>query len=244
MCATRADVRAAGWSRRYRAALRMHMKEGPGASLQPALRLGHRAAELGLETLDLAAIHEQALASQKSPGGTVKDSRQLFKRATAFFAETLVPIEKTHRAALKAKVSVDRLTRTLRRRTAESSVSSRRLADGIARRKAAEAALKKSGKHLTRLLQESSRLQDLVRVQTREFLSKHEGERRKSSRQLHDEIAQALLAIDVRLLTLKIAAKASSQSLEKEVAGTQRLVKQSVVMIRRVAHEFGVRNEV
>jgi len=244
MCAVKTDVKAAGWSRRYRAALRMHMKAGPGASLQPALQLGQRAVELGLETLDVAAIHEQVLASRKLSGGTARDVRQLFKRATAFFVETLVPIEKTHRAARKAKVSVDRLTLTLRRRTAESSVSSRRLADGIARRRAAEAALKKSLKHLTRLLQESSRLQDRMRVQTREFLSRHEGERRKSSRQLHDEIAQALLAINVRLLTMKMAAKASSQDLEKEVAGTQRLVKQSVAMIRRVAHEFGVRNEV
>lgn len=243
MCAARTDVKAAGWARRYRTVLRRHMKDGSGASLQPALRLGHRAAELGLETLDLAAIHEQALASQKSPGGTVKDSRQLFKRATAFFAETLVPIEKTHRAALKAKVRADRLTRTLRRRTEESSVSSRRLADGIARRRAAEAALKKSREHLTRLLQKSSRLQDRMRVQTREFLSEREGARRKSSRQLHDEIAQALLAINIRLLTLKIAAGANSQNLEKEVAGTQRLVKQSVAMIRRVAHDFGVRHE-
>jgi hypothetical protein len=49
-------------ARRYQAALHKHLQQGPGASLQAALRLGRQApAALDLETLDLARIHERAL---------------------------------------------------------------------------------------------------------------------------------------------------------------------------------------
>ncbi len=48
---------------RYLAALRKHLKQGPRASLQPALGLGRRAVVLGLETLELARMHEQALGA-------------------------------------------------------------------------------------------------------------------------------------------------------------------------------------
>jgi len=49
-------------SRRYVTALRKHLKQGRRASLQPADRLGCRAMASGLETLDVARIHEIALA--------------------------------------------------------------------------------------------------------------------------------------------------------------------------------------
>ena len=82
-----------------------------------------------------------------------------------------------------------------------------------------------------------------MRHLTRKILSAQEDERQKTSRQLHDEIAQTLLAINVRLLTLKKAAKANTENLKKEIAETQRLVKQSVKTIQRLAHEFGVHHE-
>jgi hypothetical protein len=47
----------------YAAALEKHLKQGPQASLQPALGLGRQTVALGLGTLDLARIHEQALAA-------------------------------------------------------------------------------------------------------------------------------------------------------------------------------------
>ena len=55
----------AGLSQKYVAALGKNLKQGSQASLKPALELGRQAAVLGLETLDLARIHEQALATLK-----------------------------------------------------------------------------------------------------------------------------------------------------------------------------------
>ena len=75
-------------ARRYRAALRRYFKQGAAASLKPAVRLGHQAVKLGLETLDLALIHEQAMVAQALPISASTARDLLIKRAKTFFAGT------------------------------------------------------------------------------------------------------------------------------------------------------------
>jgi len=236
----------ANWSRlseQYLAALRRHLKPGFQASAQPATRLGRQAVALGLETLDLARIHAQTLTTLLSPVGSSRTREGMIKRARAFFAEAVGPIEKTHRAALEADVQLNQLNQTLRQRTVESSASTRHLQRDIVQRQATEEALKKSGNHCSMLVEKSRRLQKQLQHLTHEILSAQEDERQRLSRQLHDEIAQTLLGIDVRLLTLKKAAKTNTGSLKEEIASTQRLVAQSVQTINRFAHEFGSHRE-
>ena len=55
-------------SRRYQAALREHLKQGLHASLDSARGLGSEALAAGLQTLDLAKLHEQTLVSELLPG--------------------------------------------------------------------------------------------------------------------------------------------------------------------------------
>jgi signal transduction histidine kinase len=243
MCAVKINTETAKYFRRYQAALRKHLKQGPGASLQPALSLGSRIAALGLETLDLSRFHEQALMALLSPSDSSGARQRMIKRAKLFFAEAIVPIEKTHRAALKADVCVHQLTKTLRRRTVESSASTRYLERGIAKRQSVEAALKKSGKRHTKLLAELHRLQKQLRDLTRTSLLAQEDERQESSSQLHDDMAQALIAIDLRLLMLKKSARTSTANLRKEIDKTQQLVKKSVKRINLFAHEFVIQHK-
>jgi signal transduction histidine kinase len=216
-------------------ALRRHLKQGPRASLQPARGLGRKAMALGLETLDVARIHEAALASLEA-----SSSRDGFiKRAEMFFAETITPIEKTHRAALKANTHLSQLNKTLGRRTVDLAASGRRLKQGVVQRKAVEQALKKSVGHYARLVKESRRLQKHLRHLTHQILSAQEEERKKISRELHDEVAQTLLGINVRLVTLKKEATVNTKGLKKEIASTQRLVEKSAKTMSRFAREFG-----
>ena len=161
----------------------------------------------------------------------------MIERSKRFFAEAIVPIEKTHRGALRTDARVSQLTQALSRRMAESSASAHHLKRDIARRKRAEKALKRSREHRARLLQRSARLQNRLRDRTRELLSKQENERQRTSRQLRDEVAQALLAIHVRLLALKKAVKRNTHSLGTEFAETQQLVKHSVQTMHRLARE-------
>jgi signal transduction histidine kinase len=224
-----------GLSQRYRASLQKHLKQGLRASLQPARRLGRQAVALGLETLDVARIHEGALATLESSSS--RDG--IIKRAEIFFSETITPIEKTHRAALKANVRLSQLQRRLGRRTVDLVASNRSLKQRIAQRKTVEQALKKRGEHFKKLLKESLALQKYLQHLTHQILSAQEDKRKEISRDLQDEIAQTLLGINVRLLTLKKEAAVNAKGLQKEIASTQRLVDMSVKSLDRFAREFG-----
>jgi len=226
-------------SRGYATALHKHLQQGPRASLQPAHDLGRRALAIGLETLDVARIHDAALATLEA--SSRKDG--IIKRAEIFFSETITPIEETHRAALKANARLNQLNNTLGRRTVDLAASNRFLKRGIVQRKTVEKALKKSAGHYARLVKESRRLQKHLRHLTHQILSAQEEERKKTSRELHDEVAQTLLGINVRLLTLKKDATANKEGLKKEIASTQRLVRKSVKTMGRFAREFGKQHD-
>src|SRR5438093_5506515 len=90
-------------TRRSSDLLQKHLRQSPPAGLQSAGGLGRRAAALGLETLDVARIHEQALATLE----TSSSGDGIIKRAEIFFTEAITPIEKTHGVALEAKMRLN-----------------------------------------------------------------------------------------------------------------------------------------
>jgi signal transduction histidine kinase len=226
-------------SGQYVAALRHHLKQGPRASLEPARTLGRQAVAARLETLDVARIHHQAIA--RLEGSASKDG--LLERAEIFFTETITPIEETHRVARQSGARLSRLNQTLNRRTAALAASHRSLQQGITQRKTVEVALKKSGKHYQKLLKESLALQKHLQLLTHRLLRAQEGNRKRLSHDLQDEISQTLLGINVRLLTVKATAGRNAEGLSQELADTQRLVDRSVKTIRRFARKCGKHHE-
>jgi signal transduction histidine kinase len=228
------NQKLSGLSQQYLSALRKHLSQGPRADLQPALRLGGRAVVLGLETLELARLHEQAVADLHLSSG--QDGVE--KRAEAFFAEAITPIVETHRAARQSKIELKRLGQTLNRRTSELAATNRQLQPGVQRRRRVEAALKSSGANYARMLRQSLQSQQELRLLTHRVMASQEEDRKKISLELQNEIAQTLLGINVRLLTLKQEARHNTQGLTEEIANTQRLVVKSARSVRRVAREF------
>ena len=225
-------------SEQYLAALRQHLKSDSKPGSQPAIRLGRQAVALGLEALELARMHEQALTTLVAPGGSVRTSKGILQRAKIFLAAAIAPIEQTQRAALVADARMNQLNQTLRQRAQELTASTRHLQQGVLQHQAAEKALQKSGEHRTQLLAKSHRLQTRLRRLAHRVLSAQEQERQRISHQLQDDIAQTLLGLKVRLLTLKQAADGDRANLKKEIASTQRLVKQSVRTINQFAREL------
>jgi signal transduction histidine kinase len=221
-------------AQRYAGELRKFLKQGARASLAPARRLGHESVRRGLETLELARMHEGALTRLELAGGRSGP----LKRAEVFFTEALTPIVETHQAARQSKIDLNRLNLLLGRRTQELAATNRLLKRGIVRRKSVETALKVSGVHYSRLLRESLQLQEGLRELTHKVLAAQEHERKKISHELQDEIAQTLLGINVRLLSLKKEARTNTVGLKNEIASTQRLVAKSAKSVRRVAREF------
>ena len=189
---------------------------------------------LGLEILDLARIHEQALTAlefAKSKNGQIR-------RAEQFFDEAIIPIVETHRAARQNKVHLNRARETLGQRTEQLAANNRKLQRGVVRRKGLEDAAAKSGKEHKKCLEESLELQRRLRQLTHRVLAAQEDERKKISRELQNEIAQTLLGINIRLLSLKRESRVNTKGLKNEIASTQRLVIKSAKSVRRAAREF------
>jgi signal transduction histidine kinase len=213
------------FSRQYQARLRKHLKQGPRCGLRAAHELGRQAVAAGLETLDLARIHELALAALALPSNSAASRNGMTKQAKSFFAEVIIPIEKTHRAAQKASIHLSQLNETLNQRTVALADTNRRLKQAIDTRHVLEATFKKGEQHYSHLLKESHHVQEQLRQLTRQLLSAQEEERKETSRELRDEIAQTLLAIDVRLVTLKKEATPNMTGFEKDLASLNRLRK-------------------
>ena len=193
---------------------------------------------LGLETLDLARIHEQALAALLSPEDPGAAWEASVRQAGSFFAEAIIPIEKTHRTALQTSRHLHQTNELLRRRSADLAASNRQLRREIAQRKSAQESLRRSEQHYRQLLEQSRQMQERLRLLSRQLLSAQEEERKKISRELHDVIAQTLSIINVRLAALKKEAAFDTEGLEKSIARTQQLVTQSVEIVHRFAREL------
>jgi len=237
------DSTLRGLSGRYLAALQSHFKQPPQPGLQAAHDLGDEAVAMGLETLDLAKMHDQALGTLLVVGCSAGKRDSVTKHAAIFFSEANMPIEKTHRLALEAKADLDRLHETLKSRTQDLADSHRELQEGIARHEEAVQSLKSSEDQSANLLSESHELQRHLQDMTHQILSAQESERKAMSLKLHDDIAQTLLGIHVRLLALKNEVSASTADFQKEIAITQQLVQESVKTINQFAREFGIAHE-
>ena len=225
-------------SRRYQDALRTQMKQGRKASLAAARGLGNQALAAGLQTLDLAKLHEQTLVTELLPGCPAGKRAALVKRAGAFFAEAILSIEKTHFSAQAAAVYLRNIVEALSQRTVELAASNLELSVEIGQRKAAESALKNSERHYSDLLEKSDRLQEQLRQLSRQILSAQEEERRKISRELHDVIAQTLTGINVRLAALSKDSMTNTKGLDRNIARTRLLVEKSVDIVHRFAREL------
>jgi len=225
-------------SRRYQAALRKHLEGNRRATLLPARRVGDLALKIGMETLDLARLHDEALIALVLPSYSPGTREGMVRRAGAFFAEAIAPVEQTHRTAIEANLQLSRVNRSLRERSADLVASNVQLRKEIARRESVERSLKKSQQHYGDLLEQSRHMQERLRLLSRQLLSAQEEERKKISRELHDVIAQTLTSINVRLAALRQNSTLSAEGLARSIARTQRLVERSVNIVHRFALEL------
>ena len=193
---------------------------------------------LGLGTLDLARIHEKTLITLVLASHSRGTRESMVRRADAFFAEVITPLEETHRAAHATNFHLGQINDALRQRTVDLVLSNRQLEQEIARRRLAEESLRKSEQHYSRLLKQSRQMQEQLRLLSRQLLSAQEEERKKISRELHDVIAQTLTSINIRLATLKKQAALNTRGLERSISRTQQLVKHSVNIVHRFAREL------
>jgi PAS domain S-box-containing protein len=104
----------------------------------------------------------------------------------------------------------------------------------IVRRKRVEESLRKSERYAGQLLTQALGLQEQLQHLSHQVLQAQEEERKRISRELHDDIAQVLTAISFHLAVLRKEAASSGRDLKKKIVHTQHLVERSV----NIVHEF------
>lgn len=123
------------------------------------------------------------------------------------------------------------LEKQVARRTAELTASNRRL-------EASVRSISQGKEEYRQLLVEAQVMHKKLRHLTHQILTAQEEERKKISRELHDDVVQTLVGINVELSALVHGNSAGVRVLKNKIAHTQRLVEKSVDSVHRFAREL------
>lgn len=223
---------------RYLKELRRHLSQKTVGNGDRAQGMGRAALGESMVALDMALIHERAMATLASSfdfGGDISDS---ITRAGFFFTQALIPLEAAQWATRETNRLLRQRNETLLLHTAALAKANRRFEREIARRKAGEAVILKGKEQYAALLTESQIMQGKLRQLTRQIISAQEEERKEISRELHDEVVQTLVGINVQLTALGRDAAIGLSSFRAKIVRTQRLVEHSVDAVHRFAREL------
>ena len=132
-------------------------------------------------------------------------------------------------------ISVRKQVEEDRRQAAILALSNEQLKQEIVRRQAIEDALKNSEQHQHQLLEQSCRLQEELRAMSHNSIQASENEHKRISRDLHDDIAQTLVGINVQLEALARTPKISPRELKQHIVRTQHLVEKAIDAVLQFA---------
>jgi signal transduction histidine kinase len=225
-------------SARYLKFLRAHLGAKEPGNGDRAQTLGRAALARGLVTRDLAIMHEHALAVLGSSFDLASNEDSPVKRASFFFTQALIPLEAAQLAAQETNVHLQQHNHELRLLSEALTRGNRQLKNEITRRKAGEEAIKRGKEKYRVLFVESHRMEKKLRQLTRQIITAQEEERKEISRELHDEVVQTLVGINVELAALGKGATVGLHTLKDKIAHTQRLVENSVNAVHRFAREL------
>ena len=322
---------AARVSRRYAAMLGRFLARRQESLLERAYGLGRNAIAQGLGILDMARIHQEALAHIFMEASTAEKRRPALRAAEVFFLQTLSPFEAAHRGFQGMNAELLKRNRDLeaeileRRRVEkalrlseerfrllvanvkdyaiilvdregrvaswnagaertngwrESEIAGRQfscfypaadIAAGkprhdleLARRQGRFEdegwRVRKDGSrfwasvvitpvrdssgrvrwfaHVTRDMTERKHIEESLQNLSSRILHAQEEERRRISRELHDEVGQFLTAVSISLAALKNHSKLKTGPTAKKIASAQRLLAATMRTVHRFAREL------
>ena len=194
---------------RYRDALVLHLGKRRRQYVSKAGRmLGRDAFSKGITIGEIVRTHGKAMnQSLLSHSGNSKLEDQFLERTNAFLLEVISVIE----------------TKTLGQLSSLNS-SNQKLHEQ----------LKEETNRCSQLVTQSKILERQSRKLAHKFIQAQEEERKQISRDLHDQVAQTLASINVRLAMLKEMSIQDSRSFRLKIGQTQKMVEHSV----RIVHLF------
>jgi signal transduction histidine kinase len=220
----------------YRVALREFLEDPNEGSLQQAYEFGRAALNAGLGVVDVIRLHHQALADGANPCGE-KKAGFIAPAIESFLLEALAPFEAAYRGFGKVRERLQQINGVLAERNEELARSNAHLEEEIRVRQRAENDLRESKNHYFQLFQQAHTMEGDLRELSTKVLSAQEEERKRISRELHDEIGQALTAVNIAITMLKKQARLD-QTFELIVAGAEQLLAQSMETVHTFAREL------
>jgi signal transduction histidine kinase len=227
-----------GLERRYVAMLLKFLTNNEEALLERAYELGRTAIARGSGVLDMVRIHQQAIQVLLRPALAAHKKRRAMKAAETFFLESLSPFEATHRGFRETNLKLQQLIATLEKRNLDLAEMNRELEKEIWQRKRTEKELRKSEEHFRELFNEARRMEENLRSLSNQILHAQEEERKRVSRELHDEVGQALTAVSVMLATLKNDRGGNLPTGGQKLADAQQLLQESMEAVHGFAREL------
>jgi len=179
-----------------------------------------------------------------TPGKQICEMPLLNERSVPFWADLQAAAASSRRGKRKwCRLAVSDVTalkqaEEVRQSLEGMAASNQKLKLEIVQRQKVEMDLKKSEAHYAHLFEQSRHMQEQMRHLSRQLLLTQEEERKRISRELHDEIVQTLVGINVHLASLTMKAGVNTKDLRKKIAQTQRLVEKSVNIVHRFAREL------
>lgn len=211
----------------YRGALGEYLRGAGSGGLRTARALGRLAQRSGFGVFDLAFLHEEFSPPNNDAVTEYGGGR---RAAEKFLLEVLSPFGEACRDLPAAYTEVSELHDALDRRNDE-------LAASATRQHLTVDALRASRSRYRRLLREARSLKAGLRQHSARVILAQEEERKRVSRELHDEVGQALAAVNVGLVMLRKQAAGDSR-LQQKVTGAQALLEQCMESVHRFAREL------
>jgi signal transduction histidine kinase len=191
----------------------------------------------GFGVIDMARIHGDVLAVvmprfDGNKGPCVGES------ASAFLRESLSPFEVSNRGFKEASRALRHLNETLEQRNRQLATANQKLNREVTERRRAEIRLRESEEHCRELLDQARLMQENLRYLSSRVFDVQEEERRRISRELHDEVGQALTAVSVNLAVLKKITGKGRRSLENNIVDSQKLLEQTMDLVHDFSREL------
>jgi signal transduction histidine kinase len=218
----------------YRGALLEHLAHPCKATLQKGFALGKAALEGGLEIFDLISLHHQALAEGVTSDGSSAVQTRSALGLEAFLLAALAPFKMASDGPIGFR---DRRRRMRTEHMEALALRNERLEEEIADLQRAETAMREGKDHYFQLYQNARAMEANLRELSAQVLSAQEDERKRVSRELHDEIGQALIAVKVTIATLKTRA-VSDPAFKRSVADAERLLAHTMETVHTFAREL------
>jgi signal transduction histidine kinase len=232
------NERFSGICQQYMTALRRYLSQKDERALHDAYELGRKTIADGLGVIDMAKIHEEVLLHLLPKVNSASEGFHLAKNSGHFFAECLSPFEITHRGFRDANRSLRRVNSMLEERNRELAAVNEKFRREIEERKRAERDLRESEEHYRVLFNQARLMQENLRYLSNQILHVQEEERKRISRELHDEVGQALTAVNVSLAILKNSVDAGNAELRSKITDTQNLVEQTMESVHGFSREL------